>query len=97
LPRGAYVINVARGGHLVEEDLLELIDAGHLSGAALDVQQVEPLPPSSPLWSHQAITITPHIAAQASVEAVSKQFAENWRRLRSGQPLVNLIDRDRAY
>lgn len=97
LPRGAYVINVARGGHLVEDDLICLIDAGHLSGAALDVQQVEPLPRESPLWDHPAITITPHIAAQASVESVASQFAENWKRLRAGQPLVNVIDRARGY
>jgi glyoxylate/hydroxypyruvate reductase A len=97
LPRGAYVINVARGGHLVEAELIDLIDSGHLAGAALDVQQTEPLPATSPLWDHPAITITPHIAAQASVETVAAQFAENWRRLRSGQPLVNVIDRARGY
>jgi D-3-phosphoglycerate dehydrogenase/glyoxylate/hydroxypyruvate reductase A len=97
LPKGAYVINVARGGHLVEPDLMALLDAGHLGGAALDVQETEPLPPESPLWDHPAITITPHIAAQASVETVSAQFAANWRRLRAGQPLVNVIDRALGY
>ncbi|MEO7760508.1 MAG: glyoxylate/hydroxypyruvate reductase A [Casimicrobiaceae bacterium] len=97
LPRGAYVINVARGGHLVEPDLIALLDSGHLAGAALDVQQIEPLPAESPLWDHPAITITPHIAAQASVASVATQFAENWKRLRASLPLVNVIDRDRGY
>jgi glyoxylate/hydroxypyruvate reductase A len=97
LPKGAYVINVARGGHLVERDLVALLDAGHLGGAALDVQQIEPLRPESPLWDHPAIAITPHIAAQASVATVCAQFADNWGRLRAGQPLLNVIDRARGY
>lgn len=97
LPKGAYVINVARGGHLVEADLLESIDAGHVAGAALDVQAMEPLPEASPLWDHPRVTITPHIAAQASIDSVVTQFAENWRRFRAGAPLVNLIDRTRGY
>jgi glyoxylate/hydroxypyruvate reductase A len=97
LPRGAYVINVARGSHIVEADLLALLDAGHLAGAALDVQETEPLPVDNPLWSHPLVTITPHIAAQASVETVAMQFAENWRRMRRGEPLANLVDRERGY
>ena len=97
LPAGAYVINVARGGHLVETDLLALLDAGHLAGAALDVQETEPLPAGSPLWDHPRLTITPHIAAQASVATVSEQFAHNWLRLCAGEPLVNTIDRQRGY
>jgi glyoxylate/hydroxypyruvate reductase A len=97
LPRGAYVINVARGGHVVEDDLIALLDAGHLGGAALDVQEIEPLPAASPLWDHPAITITPHIAAQASVATVCAQFAANWRRLKAGQAMVNVIDRALGY
>jgi len=97
LPQGAYVINVARGGHLVEADLLELLAAGHLAGAALDVQETEPLPPDSPLWRQPGLTITPHIAAQASAASVVTQFAANWRRLRAGQPLHNIIERSRGY
>ena len=97
LPAGAYVINVARGGHLVEADLLHLLETGHLAGAALDVQDVEPLPPDSPLWGHPRLTITPHIAAQASSATVAMQFAENWVRLRAGQPLVNIVERARGY
>jgi glyoxylate/hydroxypyruvate reductase A len=97
LPKGAYVINVARGGHLVERDLLALLDAGHLSGAALDVQEIEPLPDASPLWDHPGITLTPHIAAQASVATVCAQFADNWRRMRAGERLLNVIDKARGY
>jgi glyoxylate/hydroxypyruvate reductase A len=97
LPRGAYVINVARGGHVVEDDLLALLDDGHLAGAALDVQETEPLPVDSPLWEHPKVTITPHIAAQASVASVATQFAANWRRLARGEPLVNVVDRARGY
>ena len=97
LPRGAYVINVARGGHVVESDLLALLDEGHLDGAALDVQETEPLPRESPLWDHPRITITPHIAAQASVASVAAQFAANWQRLVRGESLVNVVDRARGY
>jgi glyoxylate/hydroxypyruvate reductase A len=97
LPRGAYVINVARGGHVVEADLLALLDAGHLDGAALDVQETEPLPADSPLWGQPRVTITPHIAAQASVASVATQFAANWYRLVRGESLVNVVDRARGY
>lgn len=97
LPAGAYVINVARGGHLVEADLLALIDSGHLAGAALDVQETEPLPIDSPLWDHPKIVVTPHIAAQAGIAAIVAQFAANWRRMESGQSLANVIDRSLGY
>ena len=68
MPRGAYVINVARGAHIVEPDLIAAVRSGHLSGAALDVQRREPLPADDPLWTVPGITITPHIAAQPSTE-----------------------------
>ena len=64
LPRGAYLVNVARGGHVVEADLIAAVQSGQLSGAALDVQLNEPLPADDPLWAVPGITITPHIAAQ---------------------------------
>ncbi len=74
MPRGAYVINVARGAHVVEPDLIAAVRSGHLAGAALDVQRREPLPADDPLWSVPGITITPHIAAQPSTETVADQF-----------------------
>ena len=89
--------NVARGAHVSEADLISAIDSGHLAGAALDVQQTEPLPADSPLWDHPAIVVTPHIAAQASVASVVDQFVANWVRLKAGEPLANVIDRRLGY
>ena len=63
LPEGSYVINCARGGHVVEEDLIEAIDRGHIAGATLDVFRQEPLPAGHPFWAHPKVRITPHIAA----------------------------------
>ena len=97
LPRGAYFVNIARGGHVGEADLIAAVRSGHLAGAALDVQLHEPLPADDPLWTVPGITITPHIAAQPSNEKVAEQFVEGLRRLRRGDPLPNLIDRARGY
>jgi phosphoglycerate dehydrogenase-like enzyme len=97
MPRGAFLVNIARGGHVVEADLIAAVRSGHLGGAALDVQLREPLPPDDPLWSVPGITITPHIAAQPSHARVAEQFVAGLRCLRRGEPLPNLIDRSRGY
>jgi phosphoglycerate dehydrogenase-like enzyme len=97
LPQGAYVINVSRGRVLVEADLVAAIDSGHLAGAALDVYETEPLPAASPLWKHPRILCTPHIAAEPRPEVAAAQFVDNLRRVRDGQPLVNVVDRARGY
>jgi phosphoglycerate dehydrogenase-like enzyme len=97
LPRGAYVINVSRGRVVREADLIEAIDAEHLSGATLDVFETEPLPGDSRLWRHPKILCTPHIAAEPRAEYAAAQFAANLRRARAGEPLVNLVDRTRGY
>lgn len=97
LPKNSFVINVARGGIVVEEDLLALVDEGHLSGAAFDVFATEPLPPTSAFWRHERILVTPHIAAQPSVNPVVEQFLENLHRLQSGKPLLNEVDRSLGY
>lgn len=97
LPRGAYVINVSRGAVLRERDLVTAVDAGHLAGAALDVFETEPLPPTSPLWRHPKILCTPHIAAMPRPDVAARQFLENLRRARAGAPLVNVVDRNRGY
>ena len=97
LPRGAYVINVSRGAVLREADLAAAVDAGHLAGAALDVFETEPLPATSPLWRHPKILCTPHIAAAPRAEVAARQFLDNLRRARAGEPLVNVVDRFRGY
>jgi len=97
LPRGAVVINAARGQLLIEEDLLAALDAGHLTGATLDVFQTEPLPENNPLWTHPKVTVTPHIAAITQARTGVQQVAEGVRRHRDGRPLLNLVDRRRGY
>lgn len=97
LPDGAFIINVARGEHLVEEDLLEAIDEGKLSGACLDVFRVEPLPKDHIFWLHPKVTVTPHVASITSPESVAPQIIENYRRLREGQPLLNVVSREKGY
>jgi phosphoglycerate dehydrogenase-like enzyme len=97
MPRGSYLINVARGGHVLEPDLIAAISSGHLAGAALDVQQTEPLPPEDPLWAVPGLLITPHIAAQSSLQTVAEQFVAGLRCLQQGLPLPNAVDRTRGY
>ncbi len=97
LPNGAFVINVARGGHLIEDDLVAAIDSGHLAGATLDVFQTEPLPESSPLWKHSKITVTPHVAAISDPRMMAKVAADGIARREKGQPIENVVDFDRGY
>lgn len=97
MPRGAYLINVARGQHVVEPDLIAAIASGHLAGAALDVQAQEPLPADDPLWAVPGILITPHIAAQSSDRTIAAQFVEAARAYRGGEPLPNQVDRTLGY
>ncbi|WP_324721641.1 2-hydroxyacid dehydrogenase [Salinimicrobium sp. HB62] len=97
LPKNAYVINVARGPHLVEEDLLEMIERGHLSGAALDVFRTEPLPKDHPFWNNQKIKITPHVASVTYPATVAPQILENYRRMQEGKELKNVVDREKEY
>jgi glyoxylate/hydroxypyruvate reductase A len=97
LPRGAHIVNVGRGEHLVEEDLLEALDAGHLSGATLDVFRTEPLPPGHPFWQHQAIRITPHSAGLSTPNASARRILENLHRMRAGAPLLDAVEPGRGY
>lgn len=97
LPRGACLINVARGGHVVEEDLRESLARGHLAAAVLDVQRREPLPAEDPLWDTPGVTLTPHIAGQASTEAVAGQFIEAMEALAAGRPVPRTVDRALGY
>jgi glyoxylate/hydroxypyruvate reductase len=97
MPRGAYLINVARGAHVVEPDLIAAVRGGQLAGAALDVQDREPLPTDDALWAVPGITITPHIAAQPSARTIAAQFVAGRRRLLAGELPANLVDRARGY
>lgn len=97
LPRGAYVLNAARGGHVVAADLLAALDAGHLAGAALDVFEPEPLPPDSPFWSHPKVIVTPHAASATIPASVAPQVIENIRRARAGAPLLHQVDLAAGY
>ena len=97
LPQGAYLINVARGEHLIEEDLLDMLASGHLSGACLDVFREEPLPVNHPFWGQTEIVITPHIASLTNPKAVVPQIVENYYRMKSGTRLLHLVDRKRGY
>jgi glyoxylate/hydroxypyruvate reductase A len=97
LPKDAYLINVARGRHLVEQELLEMIDKGHLSGASLDVFREEPLPEAHPFWKHPKIKITPHNASITSPQSVVPQIVDNYRRMMTGRPLLNLVSREKGY
>jgi len=97
MPRGSYLINIARGAHVVEPDLIAAVRSGHLAGAALDVQQREPLPADDPLWDVPGISITPHIAAQSSPQTIALQFVQGWRCLQRGEAPHNRVDRERGY
>jgi glyoxylate/hydroxypyruvate reductase A len=97
LPRGAYVINVARGSLLVEDHLLELLDSGHLAGAALDVFRAEPLAPGHALWRHPKVRVTPHISAQTLCGDSIAQIAGKIIALEHGLPVAGIVDLARGY
>jgi len=97
LPAGAFVINVARGGHLIERDLIEALDSGHLSGATLDVFQTEPLPETDPLWKHPKVTVTPHIAAISDPRVAAQYVYDRIVRHERGETLDNVVDFARGY
>jgi len=96
LPQG-YVINVARGAHLVEEDLLALLDKGQLAGATLDVFRTEPLPEGHPFWKHPKITITPHTSARTLRDESVAQIARKILALERGEPIAGVVERERGY
>jgi glyoxylate/hydroxypyruvate reductase len=97
---GGYVINVARGGHLVDGDLIALIDSGHLAGATLDVFRAEPLPPAHPFWNHPKIALTPHTSARTLRDESIAQIAGKIRALSNGAPVASiagLVDLKKGY
>ncbi|MEN3161953.1 glyoxylate/hydroxypyruvate reductase A [Tistrella mobilis] len=97
LPRGAHLVNVARGGHVVEADLLAALDDGRLASATLDVTAVEPLPQGHPFWSHPKIVLTPHVAAASTPETMAPILAESLRRHAAGRPPLDPVERTRGY
>ena len=97
LQTGAYVINVARGAHLVDEDLLAAIDSGHVAGATLDVFRTEPLPAGHAFWNHPRITITPHTSARTLREESIAQIAGKIGALERGEAIAGIVDPARGY
>jgi glyoxylate/hydroxypyruvate reductase A len=100
LQPGGYVINVARGAHLVEADLLALLDSGHLAGATLDVFRTEPLPAGHPFWHHPKLTLTPHTSARTLRDESIAQIAHKISALVAGEPLsaiAGVVELARGY
>ena len=97
LPFDARLVHVGRGGHLVENDLLEALANGRLGGATIDVFGREPLPQDHPFWQHPLIDITPHAASYSDPATGAEVVAANIRRLRDGRPLQHVVDRVRGY
>lgn len=97
LPRGAALINVGRGQHLVEEELIPAIDSGRISGATLDVFHEEPLPAAHPFWAHPDILVTPHTASLIDPAAGAGVIADNLRRFIRGEPVEDMADLERGY
>ena len=97
LQRGGYVINVARGAHLVDSDLIALIDSGHLAGAQLDVFRTEPLPKGHPFWGHPQINITPHTSARTLRTESIAQIAHKIDALERGESVAGVVDPYRGY
>jgi glyoxylate/hydroxypyruvate reductase A len=95
--RGACVINMGRGLHLVEADMLEAIDDKIIADATLDVGTVEPIPPAHPFWNHPHTLITPHVAGLSMPETASKAIAENIRKAMAGERLLHQVDLGRGY
>jgi len=94
---GPVLINAGRGGLQVEADILACLEDGTLKAATLDVFETEPLPQDSPLWTHPAVTVTPHNAATSDPEATARYIAEQIRRFEAGEPLAAIVDRKRGY
>ncbi|MCV2403540.1 glyoxylate/hydroxypyruvate reductase A [Marinomonas sp. C2222] len=97
LPKGSYVINCGRGGHVKDEDLINAVTSGHLRGALLDVFEEEPLPASHPFWHTERVVITPHMASAASISVIVDQVSDNTHSLLMNQALQNTIDTTKGY
>lgn len=94
---GTYLINVARGKHLIEEDLIPAIDSGQISGALLDVYRKEPLPEGHPFWDKEEVMVTPHIASITNYKAAAPQIIKNYRNAKENRPLINEVSTIQGY
>ena len=97
LPSGAAIINLGRGEHVVEANLIAALDSGHLAAATLDVFPVEPLPSDSPLWRHPNITVMPHVARRLVPADLAPRICEIVRKFRAGLPPPQPVDHNRGY
>jgi glyoxylate/hydroxypyruvate reductase A len=97
MPRGAMLVNVGRGKHVVEEDLISALDSGQLRYAALDALWPEPLPPESPLWLHPKVTVMPHVARRPTVAQLVTEMVANIRSLKAGGRLLQEVDITKGY
>ncbi len=97
MPKGAMIINIGRGEHVVDDDLIEALDSGQLSAASLDTTSPEPLPQDSSLWSHPKVTIMPHVARRPPVKQLAPQIVINIQRLEEGQSLLQPVDVEAGY
>jgi len=97
MPRGSYIINIARGGHIVDADLLDALDTGKVERAVLDVFHTEPLPAAYPFWAHPRVTLTPHIASVTNQANAAAIVAENYLRAVAGQELKFPVDAKAGY
>jgi phosphoglycerate dehydrogenase-like enzyme len=99
MKRGAYFINISRGGCVVTEDLIAALRSGQLAGAGLDVAAPEPLPPDNPLWQMPNVLITPHVAIYGAPyrQKWEEILLENCRRFANHEPLLNVVDKEKWY
>jgi|SRR5579863_1447213 len=97
LPMGAAIVNLGRGAHMVDEDLLAALDSGRIRHAVLDVFNEEPLPPEHPFWSHPRITVLPHVAADTDPHTAARIACDNIAAFRAGRPVSGLVSRSRGY
>lgn len=97
LPKGACLINCARGGHVVDDDLIAAIASGHIEAATLDVFHTEPLPEDHPFWSHPKVNVTPHMASLTVPHSSTEWYVKNIRRMEAGEPPLNTVDRGTRY
>lgn len=95
--KGAYLINAGRGAHLNDDDLLDALYQGQLSGACLDVFRTEPLPDDHAFWRHPKIALTPHIASLTDIEQAAAQILANYHNMRNNVPLINKVDAQKEY